>query len=92
MNQQSIDFKSHDRLERLRAYVADAGFWFASCESQVEDARRACELGLLQPVDNILPLDRRNKNSQHFYVRAQLRSINELPCGLYEHLIKGVPC
>ncbi len=92
MSQQTFDFRSHDRLERLRAYVARSGFWFASCESQVDDAQRACGLGLLQPVDNLLSPEKRTRNSRYFYVRPQLRSQHELPVGLYRHLVEGMPC
>ena len=90
--QTQFDFREHDRQERLKQYVARSGFWFASCPEQTEDAARACASGFLQPVDNLLPPSRRNRNSRAFFVRAQLRSVHELPAGLYRHLVEGMPC
>lgn len=80
----------YDRAERLRRYVSSCGYWFASNEEQTVDAKQACLDGYLQPVDLILPAEKRNGNSKNFYVRSQLRSHHELPQNLFRHLINGL--
>ncbi len=92
MKQVELQFDDHERQERLRQFVNRTGYWFASCESFEEDAERACKLGFLQPVDNLLDAVHRNKNSRAFFVRAQLRSIQEIPASLYRLLVEGMKC
>ena len=83
---------SDSRIECVKEYVERSGFYFASNSCQEEDAKCACILNIIQPVDNLLPISKKTQNSKYFYVRASCKTFYELPVGLYRHLIEDVPC
>jgi hypothetical protein len=90
MTQLQFDFQEHERIERVRAYLDKAGFYFCSNSDQERDVKLACAMGFLQPVDVILPPSKRDRGTRHWFVRPQLKSFHELPAGLYRHLIEKV--
>jgi hypothetical protein len=78
-------------MEKLIEYLNTGGFWFACSNEQDELAREACRQGILQPIEN-LGVGYPNVKKSYFYVRAQLKSKYELPIGMWNHFILGIPC
>ena len=81
-------------MERLTEYLNRSGFWFASCEEYEQLAQKACNEGILQPIENLLKdVDTFYKGRKsYFYVRAQLKCKEELPIGMWRHFVEGIPC
>ena len=81
-------------MEKLIEYLNRNGFWFSCSDEQDAFAQEACKAGILQPTENLLVgVNTAYKGCKsYFYVRAQLKSKNELPVGMWRHFIEGVPC
>lgn len=78
-------------MEKLLTYLETNGFWFACNEENECLAQEAIRQGIIQPIEN-LGVGYPNCKKSYFYVRAQLKSKQELPIGMWNHFVLGIPC